>query len=241
MAPDFGESWGGYTSWGCLTRSVRDAAALIDVMAGPAAGDPCSCRARAPARRGGRSPPGKAPRGLHPRFALRQGNPPRGQGGGRVRRAPLADLGHEVEEARPEFNRELLVRAYLIQIAAGVAAEIEEMGHWVGRKPSAAYFEPCTWFLYQIGRRLSAAELQQSRDAAQTGRAFARRFLLALRSRSYADSRLPAGAPRRAGPETDREGSTRRSSRVPGRRGLASDPGPAGRSIPGAHAKHTAF
>ena len=42
MAPDFGESWGGYTSWGCLTRSVRDAAAMIDVMAGPAAGDPYS-------------------------------------------------------------------------------------------------------------------------------------------------------------------------------------------------------
>jgi amidase len=51
------------------------------------------------------------------------------------------------------------------------------MGHWVGRKPSAAYFEPSTWFLYQIGRRLSAAELQQSRDAAQTaGRSLAAFF-----------------------------------------------------------------
>jgi len=45
------------------------------------------------------------------------------------------------------------------------------------RRPSAAYFEPATWFLYQIGRKLSAAELQQARDAAQTaGRSLAAFF-----------------------------------------------------------------
>ncbi|HSA96309.1 MAG TPA: amidase family protein, partial [Acidobacteriota bacterium] len=89
----------------------------------------------------------------------------------------LADLGHEVEEGRPSFDKEGLVRAYLVQVAAGVAAGIEDMARWVGRKPSAAAFEPTTWFLYQVGRTLSALELQQARDAAQTaGRSLARFF-----------------------------------------------------------------
>lgn len=89
----------------------------------------------------------------------------------------LADLGHEVEEARPAFDRELQVRAYLTQIAASVASEIETMGRWVGRKPAPAYFEPSTWFLYQIGRRLSAAELQEARDASHAaGRSLAAFF-----------------------------------------------------------------
>ncbi len=89
QAPDFGESWGGYVSWGCMTRSVRDAAAIVDVMAG--SGRRRSLlgpAARAPARRGGRGPSGEAPGGLHRRLALRQGDPPRSPGGRRVRRPP---------------------------------------------------------------------------------------------------------------------------------------------------------
>lgn len=86
-------------------------------------------------------------------------------------------MGHEVEEARPDFDRALLVRAYLTQLAASVSSQIDEMGRWVGRKPAASYFEPSTWFLYQVGRKLSAAELQQARDAAQAaGRSLARFF-----------------------------------------------------------------
>jgi amidase/aspartyl-tRNA(Asn)/glutamyl-tRNA(Gln) amidotransferase subunit A len=35
-----GEGWGGFATNGPLARSVRDAAVMLDVMAGPAAGDP---------------------------------------------------------------------------------------------------------------------------------------------------------------------------------------------------------
>ncbi|HSQ79249.1 MAG TPA: amidase family protein, partial [Candidatus Bathyarchaeia archaeon] len=107
----------------------------------------------------------------------------------------LADLGHDVEEARPAFDRERLVRAYLTQIAAGVAAEIDDMSRWTGRKPAASYFEPTTWFLCQIGRKLSAADLQLARDAAQAaGRElaafFARYDLLVTPTLAYPPVRL---------------------------------------------------
>ena len=178
LAPDFGETWGGYTSWGGLTRSMRDAAALIDVMAGPAPGDPYAVPPleRPLAQEVGASP-GKLRVAFTAGSLFGKNTHPEAKAAVESAARLLADLGHKVEEARPEFDRERLVRAYLTQIAAGVAAEIEDFGHWVGRKPSASYFEPSTWFLNQIGRTLSAADLQQARDAAQAaGRSLATFF-----------------------------------------------------------------
>lgn len=40
LAPDFGEYWGPTTHEGVLTRTVRDTAAVLDAVAGPAPGDP---------------------------------------------------------------------------------------------------------------------------------------------------------------------------------------------------------
>lgn len=39
-APVMGEGWGGFATNGPIARSVRDAAVMLDVMAGPAVGDP---------------------------------------------------------------------------------------------------------------------------------------------------------------------------------------------------------
>jgi Asp-tRNA(Asn)/Glu-tRNA(Gln) amidotransferase A subunit family amidase len=39
-APHRGEAWGGYATRGPIARSVRDAAMMLDVIAGPATGDP---------------------------------------------------------------------------------------------------------------------------------------------------------------------------------------------------------
>ena len=178
QAPDYGECWGGYVSWGCLTRSVRDAAALVDVMAGPAPGDPYSAPPlERPLAEEVGAPVGRLRVAFTAGSLFGKGTHPEARAAVEAAARLLADLGHEVEEARPEFDRALLVRAYLTQVAAGVAGDMKDMGRWVGRKPTAGYFEPSTWFLYQIGRKLSAAELQQARDAAQAaGRSLAAFF-----------------------------------------------------------------
>ena len=196
MAPDAGEGWGGYVSWGCLARSVRDAAALIDVMAGPGAGDPYSVPPlERPLAEEVGAPPGRLRVAFTSGSLFGKATHPEAKAAVESAARLLSELGHEVEEARPEFDRERLVRAYLTQIAAGVAVEIEEMGRWVGRKPSPAYFEPATWFLFQIGRHLSAAELQQAHDAAQAaGRSlaafFSRYDLLVTPTLAYPPVRL---------------------------------------------------
>jgi len=196
LAPDFGESWGGYVSWGCLARSVRDAAALVDVMAGPAPGDPYAAPPlERPLAAEVGAPPGKLRVAFSAGSLFGKGTHPEARAAVESAARLLADLGHEVEEARPEFDRERQARAYLTQTAASVASEIEEMGHWVRRKPKPRYFEPATWFLYQIGRRLSASELQLARDAAQSaGRSlaafFARYDLFVTPTLAYPPARL---------------------------------------------------
>ena len=40
LGPDQGEGWGGFVQWVVLTRTVRDSAAVTDLMAGPMPGDP---------------------------------------------------------------------------------------------------------------------------------------------------------------------------------------------------------
>jgi len=176
LGPDLGEDWGGYVQWGVLTRSVRDSAALLDVMAGPMPGDPYG--APPPARPFAQEPgadPGRLRVGLCVESIFGRETHPHCREAAEQTAKLLGELGHEVEAVRLPIDKERLAKAYLTQIAVGVAAEVEEMGRWVGRRPSSRYFEETTWFLVQVGRALTGVELQQARDAAQqAGRAMAR-------------------------------------------------------------------
>ena len=175
LGPQQAEGWGGYVQWGALTRSVRDTALLIDCIAGPLPGDPYAAPAlERPLVQELTRPPralrigflagtlfGRQVHDDHRDAVLRTA-------------AKLEQLGHHVEEAQPKIEREQLVRAYLTQIAIGVAFELDQFALLTGRKPRAELFEPVTWFLNQLGRTLSGVELMASREAAQAaGRATA--------------------------------------------------------------------
>lgn len=168
LGPDWGEGWGGYVQWGALTRSVRDAAALLDVMAGPMPGDPYA----APALPGplvaelGRDP-GRLRIGIHA-GTLFGDHVDEGNARAVTDLAKLLEgLGHHVEHAKPDVDRGELVRAYFTEVAVGIASEIDDLARKSGRTPRASLFEPGTWFLAQSGRALPALELQRARDAIQ--------------------------------------------------------------------------
>jgi amidase len=175
LGPAAGEIWSGLGVEGVLTRSVRDAAAMLDVLSGPAPGDPYS--APSPARP----------------FAAEVGAPP-----GRLRVAfttrpffstsvhpdcvaavhdaakLLTTLGHDVEEAHPAFDRDALVRAYLVAVAAGIALEVRLAAERTGRRPSRETLEDETLALAAAGRALPMAELAGAQHAMHlAGRALA--------------------------------------------------------------------
>jgi amidase len=160
LGPERGEYFCGLTVEGVITRSVRDAAALLDALAGPAPGDPYT-----------------APPPLRP-FSAEVGVPP-GPLRIAVTHAPffgrstapecreavyeaarlLARLGHEVVEARPEFPRDALVHAYVVALAANVAADVSAAARVTGRRAGPRLLEPETWALAAGGRALSAEDL----------------------------------------------------------------------------------
>ncbi len=174
--PQAAELWGGYVQFGVLTRSVRDTAAYLDVMAGPLAGDPYFAPPpRRPYVQEPGADPGKLRIGMVTRSLFGRETDPECVEATQSAAALLEELGHHVEEAKLEIERDRLVRAYLTQVGVGVAAEIEEMAAWTGKHPTPEMFEPGTWFLRQVGMMLGAVDLQDARDAAQqAGRTMAR-------------------------------------------------------------------
>ncbi|MEY4580566.1 MAG: hypothetical protein RL701_5269, partial [Pseudomonadota bacterium] len=168
VGPDQGEGWGGYVQWGAVSRSVRDAAAVIDVMAGPMPGDPYAAPALPrPLRAELGQPPGALRIGFYAGSLF--GRATHADNAMAITRvaSQLEALGHHVTEAKPEFEVEKLVWAYLTQVSVGTSAEIEDFARLTGRTPQPEYFEPTTWFMHQVGRSLTGLELQHARDAVQ--------------------------------------------------------------------------
>jgi len=106
------------------------------------------------------------------------------------------ELGHEVEEAAPQLNGEMLVNAFMTIWSAGAAWTVDSLSFAVGRKPSQEDFEPGTWALIEMGRRRSAPDYLL---AVQTLQIFSRRIAQfmqkydALLTPTVAEPPLPLG------------------------------------------------
>jgi amidase len=168
LGPDWGEGWGGFVQWGALVRSVRDAAALVDVMAGPMDGDPywAPPLARPLADEVGVDP-GKLRVAVYAGSLYGKEVHPDTRAAVLAAGKLLAELGHEVVEDQPRLDVSALKLGYLVQVAVGVAGEVEELERLTRRTARPDDFEPATWFLVQVGRALSGLDLQHARDAAQ--------------------------------------------------------------------------
>lgn len=168
LGPDLAEGWGGYVQWGGMTRSVRDTAALLDVLSGPMPGDSYAAPAleRALVDELAREP-GRL------RIAFCDGSlygkdvHPEHRAAVRATATQLEALGHDVVEERPNLDSSTLANAYFTQVAVGIAGEIDDFAQRLGRQPRPGDFEPATWFMNQLGHALSGIELQQAREAAQ--------------------------------------------------------------------------
>jgi amidase len=164
-APKLGEAWAGFSTDGALTRSVRDAAALLDVMGGYEVGDPYTAP---PAIGMFRSQldedPGRLHIGIldHPILDGSDGHPD-------VRRAVAAaadlleGLGHRVETSHPAaLSDPEMARRYLDIVATGTAVEIAEWEAMAGRSFGEADLEPSNLALVDIARGVTASRYVES-------------------------------------------------------------------------------
>ena len=159
LAPHYGDILAGFFVEHGLTRSVRDSAALLDVISGPAPGEPYV------------APPPARP------FAQEVGREPGCLRIGFSTVTPLGDpldaecvaaieatarlceqLGHELVEAAPNFDALELWTKFTTLLASLVAWAVADWARRLEREPAESDFEPFVWAFTERGKALSAAD-----------------------------------------------------------------------------------
>jgi len=159
MGPSYGDAGSGLAVEHAVTRTVRDSAALLDATAGPAPGDPYW------------APPQAGP------YADEVGRDP-----GRLRIAAsckpstgvdvhadvrvafeatvklLQDLGHDVVDAEPTFDRDVMLRAFARSWTAFANWAIKDWARKLDLEIAEADFEPNTWRMFENGERMSGGD-----------------------------------------------------------------------------------
>jgi amidase len=153
LGPDLGDIMGGFVNEHCVSRTVRDSAAILDATHGPAPGDPYF-----------------APPPLRP-YLQDVGAPPGRLRVGMVIAPPMGGdvhpdcvaavqdaarlceaLGHHVEEVAPPRVPPMLKDAFMVLWAAGAAATLDGWGFVLGRALGPDDVEPLSWALAAKGR-----------------------------------------------------------------------------------------
>ena len=75
----------------------------------------------------------------------------------------LEELGHEVEEARPDVNGQALAKGLIILYAGEVAALMDDLKLILGRKAKRSDMETITWTLALLGRAYAAGHFVKAK------------------------------------------------------------------------------
>ena len=178
LGPEWGDIMGGLVCELAVTRTVRDTAAVLDAVSGPAPGDPY---AAPPPLRSYVDEVGADPGRL--RIGVQSA-----AFGGQVQTHPecvaategaartLEALAHHVEPVHVDaLDDPGFIEAFLVVWAAGMAHDIDH--YWsglLGRALGPEDVEPLTWALAELGRMSNAADFLKAQRAMQvTGRAMA--------------------------------------------------------------------
>src|SRR3954452_20287310 len=169
-APDFGDIMGGLTTELAVTRSVRDSAAMLDAIHGPAPGDPYA-----------------VPVPLRPFLddvgadagRLRIGvltRPPGGQfeahpacvAAAHEAARLLGELGHDVEDSAPDgLDDPDYIPQFLVRWTSGALWNLKYWTAHTGQEIGPDDVEPLTWALAEQGKNFTGADFLRSVEYGQ--------------------------------------------------------------------------
>jgi amidase len=159
LGPYVGDVFSGLVVEHAITRTVRDSAALLDATSGYSLGDPyCAPEPVRPFAQEVGADPGKLRVAFLTKAPL--GTPVHRDCIAAVEDAArlLADLGHEVADAAPALDGEMIWKHFLTIWAAGVTWTIRNMNYMIGRVPDEGELEPITVAYDEVGKRVTAAD-----------------------------------------------------------------------------------
>jgi len=169
LGPDYGEYWGPLTHEHVLTRSVRDTALALDVVAGPGSGDPYTAPAPTrPFRTEVSASPGSLRVGL--RTVRRDGHESDAECRGAVERtgALLESLGHHVERVELPALDAPIDDAFGTVMTVAVARDLARWSARTGVALTADDVEPGNLFLGQVGSAVTGVEYAAAIEQMQT-------------------------------------------------------------------------
>ena len=166
MGPPMSENWFGLSTNHCVSRSVRDSAALLDATHGQEPG----ARYVAPSPESSfLTASQKDPKSL--KIALWSTAPngvtpdEEAAAGLKATGSLLESLGHTIEEAGPRLNGEALGKGMMMIISSFMAAVADEREQTFGRKIGPEDFEPVSMRFIELGRTIPMAELVRTNNA----------------------------------------------------------------------------
>lgn len=161
--PDASDPLNGQSTHGVISRSVRDTAAMLDVLAGP---DEVSAFAPATPERPYLDdldrPPERLRIGFTTYSAIRGTPHPEATRAMEAAAALLTDLGHDVEEVRPAWDDHQLARDFLAVWFVNQAIEVARIKREIGADDDG--FEQDTRMMAALGRAVGGIELQEAQE-----------------------------------------------------------------------------
>jgi amidase len=158
--PLAGDFMSGLTAELAVSRSVRDVAAILEAVHGPAPGDPyVAPPPLRPYTEEVGADPGKLRIALWTETVIEQDADPEVVAAARSAAKLLEGCGHEVEEPDLSMLGSIdLIKPFLVRWAAGQAQALDQLGVVTGNVIGPDDVEPLTWALAEIGRARSAGE-----------------------------------------------------------------------------------
>ena len=161
FGPELGEIWNGLVVRGALARTVRDAAAVLDIMSGQMPGDPYTApRLDGPLRNEVGADPGKLRIGFTTAAPehLATVDPVCAQVAESAAKL-LAELGHDVSEDSPGgVDDPELVSDGTVLLASWTKWELADWGKTIGREFTEDDVEPTTWAFAEMAADVKAAD-----------------------------------------------------------------------------------
>jgi amidase len=160
LGPDAGDPYSGMVASFVLTRSVRDCAAALDAVEGPAIGDPFEIpRPAVPYLTEIARPAGRLRIAVTTKAWSGLPIDPEVSAAVAATAMLLEQMGHTVVEDTPQFDYRAFLAAQINLWVGHAAAFIDAIAQAVGRVPSEQNLQTTSWATYAAGKTLPAPDL----------------------------------------------------------------------------------
>ncbi|MFC1858174.1 amidase [Thermodesulfobacteriota bacterium] len=163
LAPHYGDLWYGQVCLGCLSRTVRDSAAYLDIVGGPLTGDPYQpAKPACPFLEEVVTDPGRLKIGLVTKSIT--GDPVETVCVKAVEETAkqCAELGHEIAETQFTFDYDRAIKSFNRAARVLLLMALEDGEKMVGRKAAQEDFESLSWLMFELGKKVTG--VQHARD-----------------------------------------------------------------------------